>query len=237
MRTPAKNSGPARLNMHAIATALQSLQPGPAVDSTGSGDYEPLTEDVIRRLIAGYFYVDQLLQDDVDLFSFGASHHWLELNHIVLCGTSPETRLQAADHICLTERHFYNDAVGGIGERMEWAGLHRWRGTDSFAATLFLHTISTPQLFIEGNSRTATLIASYILARSGYPPLVVTDATYSDYKALVHDCRRLVRTRWWDMLVFPMRCYRVENFIRGAANKEFLCGNSLSDADEYLERH
>ena len=40
------------------------------------------------------------------------------------------------------------------------------------------HAVSTPQLFIEGNRRTALLLASYLLARGGLPPVVVTAESY-----------------------------------------------------------
>lgn len=45
--------------------------------------------------------------------------------------------------------------------------------TDLRLSRLALAGIS-PQLFIEGNPRAAALVASYLLARAGSPPLVVT---------------------------------------------------------------
>jgi hypothetical protein len=42
------------------------------------------------------------------------------------------------------------------------------------AAGVYIRMLSEPQLFIEGNHRTGALVMSYILARDGKPPFVLT---------------------------------------------------------------
>jgi hypothetical protein len=42
------------------------------------------------------------------------------------------------------------------------------------AAGVYVRTLSEPELFIEGNHRSGALVMSYILAREGYPPFVLT---------------------------------------------------------------
>ena len=42
------------------------------------------------------------------------------------------------------------------------------------AAGVYIRILSEPELFIEGNHRTGALVMSYILARDGHPPFVMT---------------------------------------------------------------
>jgi hypothetical protein len=42
------------------------------------------------------------------------------------------------------------------------------------AAEVYIYILSEPQLFIAGNHRTGALVLSYILAREGRPPFVLT---------------------------------------------------------------
>lgn len=139
---------------------------------------EEMNADVIRRLIEGYCYVDRLLAEDVDLFAYGASEQILELNHLVLCGTSTQTREAAKKHIEETGRFFYAVRAGGVGSFIDWYQQQRGQAPQRLAAGIFMQIVSGPQLFIEGNQRTGTLIASYALARLGCGPFVLTPETY-----------------------------------------------------------
>ncbi|MGV6871508.1 hypothetical protein ACUSIJ_02290 [Pseudochelatococcus sp. B33] len=201
-------------------TRLMAVAVRPKAD--GFATKEPLSSDIIRRMMNGYAYVDQLLCDGVDLFSHGSSHHWLELNHLVLCGTTPERREQFRHHIEETERRFYDDSVGGIGERMEWLSRRRADGPVALAAGIFLHITSSPQLFIEGNCRTATLIASHALVSAGLPPIVVTERNYQAFFALTDDCKLIERPRWDQALTFRRESGRIEEFIRATADRRYL---------------
>jgi hypothetical protein len=53
--------------------------------------------------------------------------------------------------------------------------------------------LSEPELFIEGNHRTGALVMSYILARDGRPPFVLTAANakaYLDPSTLITETRK-----------------------------------------------
>jgi Fic family protein len=50
------------------------------------------------------------------------------------------------------------------------AGESVWRR----AAAAYIQVLSEPQLFIEGNHRTGALLMSWILARAGKPPFVLS---------------------------------------------------------------
>ena len=57
---------------------------------------------------------------------------------------------------------------------LEWYDLHRHKSAWKRAAGVFVHILSKPQLFIEGNHRSASLIVSFLLVREGLPPFVLS---------------------------------------------------------------
>ncbi|MGH2341648.1 hypothetical protein ACRC7T_09195 [Segnochrobactraceae bacterium EtOH-i3] len=182
------------------------------------GGCEPMTPDGARRMLEGYAYVNCLLRDGVELFRYGASMHWLELNHVVLCGSTPATRAQYRDHMAETERWFYEQ----IGSRIEWGAITRSRDPVWWAAHVFLHITSSPQLFIEGNTRTATLIASYILASGGSAPLVMTPENRADFCRISDACAELSRGGARTLYAYPRLWLQLVRFLRTRSDTGFL---------------
>lgn len=218
------------MNLQEIENALTGLRLASASnDAEDFEDKEPMSDDIVRRMMSGYAYVNDLLRDDVDLFTYGNSHHWLELNHLVLCGTTPERREQFRNHIELTEKRFYDDSKGGIGERIEWLQRHRTSTPEAVAAGIFLLITSSPQLYIEGNRRTATLIASYALVRHGLSPVVVTAKDYKEFFEVADTCKNIDRSRWDQTLTIRRETGRIEQFMRNSADPGYLV--QTADAD------
>lgn len=218
------------MNLQEIGGALAGLMN--ASTRPGAEEFdnkEPLSADIIRRMMDGYAYVNDLVHGGVDLFNYGSSHHWLELNHLVLCGKTPERREQFRVHIEQTERRFYDDAVGGIGERVEWLLRHRSSAPEALAAGIFLHVTSSPQLFIEGNRRTATLIASYALVSHGLPPLVVTAQDSRAFFTLTDGCKHIDRSRWDHALAFRRESSKMQQFIHETADTHYLLDEGEGD--------
>lgn len=210
----------AQLDLAAIETAMDRLlvlerNCGPV---PGCAACEPMTADGLRRMLEGYAYVNCLLRDGVDLFRYGASVHWLELNHVVLCGSTAETRRQYRDHMEETERWFYEQ----IGSRIEWGTITRSRDPAWWAAHVFLHVTSSPQLFIEGNRRTACLIASALLVQGGSPPLVMTHDNRTDFCRIGDACARLERGTARGLLAYPGLWLQLVRFLRARCDPDLL---------------
>ncbi len=210
-----------RLDLTQIERALHALG-----DAASSGridpDHadEPINDEVLRRMFGGYRYVDELLAGQTDIFAYGRTSHIVELNHQVLCGASPERRRQFSDHIAETERWFY-DRPEGIGAFFDWYRRSVTQAPVTLAAGVFVHTVSLPQLFIEGNGRTATLLASYVLARAGLPPLVVTPGHYPCYREAVSRCVALDRHGFASGFAIARTTRRVSAFLHDAADPGF----------------
>ncbi len=166
-----------RINLLAVEEALRRTQRLLG----GAPDRDPFDDRVLGNLLAGYAYVDRLVTAGVDPFALGNLKHLLELNCLVLCGVSPERRAAYARHLEANERRFYGEDVAGIRDVVEWIAGHPGAPGAELAAGVYAMVLAQPQLFIEGNHRTGVLAMSYVLARQGLPPLVLTPENAEAY--------------------------------------------------------
>jgi hypothetical protein len=144
-------------------------------------------------MMAGYGFVDGLLVQGVDLLAMGNLKLLLELNALVPFGCVADAKSGAAQQIAATERRFYDQEGGGIRVVVEWHNLHRAHSPWRRAAGVYIAILSEPQLFVEGNHRTGALVMSYILARAGCPPFVLTTENaraFLDPSTLVTETRK-----------------------------------------------
>ncbi|HUO64926.1 MAG TPA: hypothetical protein VMT97_14520 [Terriglobales bacterium] len=189
-RNPGDRCRP-RLNLAAVDSSLRCLQQhftGEVGDLAAARD--PMDDRVVDNMLAGYAFVDTLVSEGVDVLAMGHHRHLLEMNTIVLCGTSPVRRALYAGHIQATEQRFYEEREGGIQDLVEWYQTHKGESTWDRAAGAYVRMLSKPQLFIEGNHRTGALLMSYILVRDGLPPFVLSAdsvAAYFDPSTAVRD--------------------------------------------------
>ncbi len=183
-----------RLNLPAIESALRAVQANfTQINHLLKSPRDALEDNIILHMLSGYAYVDALLADGVDLFALGNSPHFLELNARVLCGTDPNERAAAQQHLAATERHFYDADGYGIGDVVDWYQRHRADTVWKRAAGVYVRAVSEPQLFIEGNHRTGSLIMSWVLAVEGKPPFVLTvdnARAYFDPSAVITKTRK-----------------------------------------------
>jgi len=204
-------------DLDAIALTLGELPTPP---------HEPVRGDTSRRMVEAYGYVDRLLASGQDPFVYGGSRLLLEMNHLVLCGPSPERRAEFARHIEATERRFYGNPLGGADAFYSWVAQARHFAPTGYAARSFYHIVSTPQLFIEGNRRTATLLASYVLGRAGSPPLVIDAETLPTYSSLCAACKAVDRGRLAAGVREWFLVQRLEGLIAGSADTRFLASRA-----------
>lgn len=164
-----------RLNLPAIEASLRRVQNEfDRINQQLSSQRDPLSDTVIENLLAGYTYIDVLIEWNIDVFERGKHKYLLELNNIVLCGPDQTQRAEFNRHIEATKTRFYDEPGGGIEDLIEWRASHLSDSVWKLAAGAYVRSLSKPQLFIEGNHRTGTLLASYILLRAGKPPFVLT---------------------------------------------------------------
>jgi hypothetical protein len=183
---------------------------------------DPLAEDVIHNMVAGYELIDRLAASEIDPFALGNHKYLLELNTIVLCGTDPVRRKEYARHRETTEERFYEAQHGGIQDLVEWYESRRGDSPWTLAAGVYVRLLSRPQLFVEGNHRTGALAMSYILVRADEPPFVLTTenaATYFDPSTVIQDLEKQGLAM---LFRSPRLIRRLASFLREHADRTYL---------------
>lgn len=165
----------ARLNISAVRSRLLDTQKHfDKINKTLTVQRTPPSNEVIENIVAGYAKIDFYLANGIELFAMGNSHLLLELNHIVLYHTSSISEEESQHQFEATKAHFYAARNGGIGQLMDWLALNQHTNIWKRTAGLFTNILSQPQLFLEGNHRTGSLIMSYLLMHEGYQPFVLS---------------------------------------------------------------
>lgn len=212
------------LDLSAIADALHTLQSRlPQINTLLSSERQPLVNEVVDNMVAGYALVDRLVGSDTDLTALGNSQSILELNLTVLYGPADERNSpEAGAAILASERYFYEKSGNGIGDVMDFLAETHFADVWHKAAGLYIRMMATPQLFIEGNHRTGTLLMSYLLMRHGKPPFVVNSHNAVSYFELSAPLKSLKRRS----LRMRLRRHRLQrvlvDLLHREADKHFL---------------
>lgn len=166
---------PSRLNLAEIRYSLnQTQQQFHQINAGLTVKKTPPSDEVIANLLSGYALIDQFIAQGIELFEYGNSHYLLELNHTVLFEHAPVSATEDASQFEATESYFYENQTAGIGQLMEWLNIHDHDSVWKQAAGIFTFMLSQPQLFLEGNHRTGSLIMSYVMMQQGHAPFVLT---------------------------------------------------------------
>ena len=213
-----------RLDLAAIEASLRAVQDRfESINAALEMPRDAMRDEVVHNLMAGYAYIDSLLAADIDALARGNSRLLLELNCLVLWGRrelGPDTERDPFDE---TERRFYDDRrPGGARSLMNYLADHDGDGVWKRAAGTYIHILSEPQLFIEGNHRTGALIMSQILVRAGQPPFVLTPSNakaYFDPSSLLKGYRKHSLR---GMLEMARLRNRFEELIHDEADARFL---------------
>lgn len=164
-----------RLDLAAIESALRDVQQRFAeLSKYFTEPRDPFTDEVLHNVLDGYALIDDYVARDINLFDLQQVDLMLEINATVLCGRDPARRVEFAEHLNATEKHFFNNVEGGIKDLYNWYNAYHSESVWKRAAGVYVRILSRPQLFIEGNHRTGSLIVSYLLMRAGLPPFVLS---------------------------------------------------------------
>ena len=159
-----------RIHLSNIKKSLDDVQKSfPKINKKLKIKRDEFTDFVKNNMLKGYEYLDFLLAKDLQVLKKSGMQHMLEMNHIVLCGTDKHLRSEYYQHITATRRKF-NENIVYI---MKWCKKHNKDSTKKIAAEIYVAILSQPQLFIEGNHRTGTLITNWMLMKNGFPPFVL----------------------------------------------------------------
>lgn len=213
-RPDCKRTRKPQLDLQSIEASLREVQREfTRINQELNVSREQLDDEVVENLLAGYALINQLLEDQIDLFALGSSSYLLELNNRVLCGMSEQKRREYHKHIAANSRYFYERTNAGIVDLYEWYTLQRNAPVWHRAAGIYIRMLSEPQVFIEGNDRTGALVMSYILAKEGHPPFVLSSANAKAYFDSSAQIKKLPRNGLANLFRLPRLNVRIAGFL------------------------
>lgn len=184
---------------------------------------DPFVDPVRNNMLEGYALVDRLARERIDIFDLQNLDWMIEINNVVLCGSDSGRRMEYIKHIQATQERFYSDNEGGgIHALYEWYQGHADDSVWKRAAGTFVRILSKPQLFIEGNHRSASLIASLLLLQAGHPPFVLTTANAAGFFNPASVVRRLPKSGMVALFRFPKIKKRYAEFLKAQSDPHFL---------------
>jgi hypothetical protein len=221
------------LNLQAIETAFRKLQKVfPEINQSLFERRDELDDDVVGNMLQGYAMIDRLICEGVDIFAMGQLHYWLEINAVVLCGTDASVTERHRRLIAATEARFYEQPDGGIRDIMDWYARNDHKSPLRRAAGVFIRILSDPQLFIEGNHRTGALIMSYLLAREGRAPFVLTEKNARAFFNPASVFKKSNKRNFVMQLKMSGLTRAFADFLEHQADKTFLAPTAASSAWE-----
>ncbi|MBV9580894.1 MAG: hypothetical protein JO057_20120 [Chloroflexi bacterium] len=145
------------------------------------GRKDPFTSVLHSNMLSAYAYLDELVARDIAPFSPASFEHMLVLNDRVHYGMNRALMAEFASAIDANAEKF-NTQIEPIAA---WYAKHAGQGDHpcKLAAETYVSIVGQPQLFIEGNHRTGSLIASWINLYNGHPPFVLAVDNAVDYFA------------------------------------------------------
>lgn len=177
---------------------------------------EEFTKKLKDNMVSAYTHLDSVI--GMKPFSGEGLTHMLELNHLVLCGSDLETRTEYQRHIGETRKKF--SAL--VPPLQKWYHKHRDDNPVKVAAEMYVGILSQPQLYIEGNHRTGSLVASWILMNGGYPPFVLNSKNAVAYFNPSSEIKFSDKRRFGDKLKLPKYKKRFKHFLEEMTSKKYL---------------
>ena len=169
---------PRRLHLERIASSLKTVEThwveiDNELDRRGIGRKDTPFDAVVKtRMASAYSYLDDLLRERIPPFSTESIEPMLLLNQRVHYGTDHRLLSEYRKALDATADKFYRsiEPIQKWYERQKKWGRHPLQ----VAAEIYVRILSQPQLYVEGNHRTGSLIANWISVYHGFPAFVLS---------------------------------------------------------------
>jgi len=163
----------------------------------------PFNETLITNMLSAWEYIDFFIRKkNYDLLSARGGPDMLEVNHLVHYGQN------------LLLRQEYQKAIEATTEKFSKNVLpirdyYKKKMTDSasvnkVAAEIYIAILGIPQLYIEGNHRSGSIVASWVNLANKKPPFVLTiDNAISFFRPAQEIKKFNKRSVWRSMTKLP----------------------------------
>lgn len=190
-----------RLDLSAVEAALNQVErEWPRIDAeldrTGIGRKDLFSAFLKGNMVSAFGLLDDLVARQVHPFSGDGIEHMLMLNNRVHYGSDRVLMAEFASAIVANAAKFRDNIEPVV---VAWYEKHARRGDHplKLAAETYVAILGHPQLFIEGNHRTGSLIASWINMHAGLPPFVLSVDNAIAYFAPSAEIKRFADKSTW----------------------------------------
>ncbi|MBT8362809.1 MAG: hypothetical protein KJO32_17810 [Deltaproteobacteria bacterium] len=133
----------------------------------------PFDTQLMENMLSAWEYIDYFIKKkDYSLLSNKGGPDMLEINHRVHYGVDAEQRAEYKKAIKATTEKFSKQV---LPIRNYYKNkIKNKHSIDVIASEIFIATIGQPQLYIEGNHRSGSIVASWINLEHNKPPFVLS---------------------------------------------------------------
>ncbi|MEE4135709.1 MAG: hypothetical protein V2I32_06510 [Desulforhopalus sp.] len=166
------------------------------LDERGVGRKDAPFDGTIRdNMLCAWEYMDHLLKKEVQLLQKNCGHHLLEINHCVHYGEDYVLRAEYRKAMDATAQKFSHL----IGPIRNYHAKHMRNASPvmKVGAEVFIAIVGQPQLFIEGNHRSGSVIASWINMYNNKPPFVLSVENAVAYFAPAQEIKKFNNKSLW----------------------------------------
>jgi hypothetical protein len=155
----------------------------------------PFDSVVRTNMESAFAYLNKLLEEREMPFSKHNAGQMLALNNFVHYGGDKKLMAEYHKAIQANSERFYKR----ITPIADWYNRHEKRkdAAIKIASEVYVAIVGQPQLFIEGNHRTGSLIADWILLSEGLPPFVLSRENAIAYFAPSSEIKGFADSSTW----------------------------------------
>lgn len=163
----------------------------------------PFDRQLMDNMLIAWEYMDFFIRKkDYSLFSDRGGVDMLEINHRVHYGLNTDLRKEYQKAITATAEKYVKQ-IGPI-RRYCKKHCHDSRSAGKVAAEIYIAILGTPQLYIEGNHRSGSIVASWINLVHKKPPFILTvDNAIAFFKPASEIKKFNKRSVWRSMTKLP----------------------------------
>jgi hypothetical protein len=195
-----KEKGILRLNLAKIEQSLIHVEEDwkkidDELDLRKIGRKDTFNADIRMKMMSAYGLLDDLLGKGIEPFSKEGLEEICELNNLVHYGLDFNLRQEYVKAIIANKEKYYRN----IDPIVKWYANHMKKEPHPLkvAAEVYVAILGNPQLFIEGNHRTGSIISSWINMYYGYPPFILSVKNAIPYFKPSADIKKFADKSTW----------------------------------------
>lgn len=163
----------------------------------------PFDARVMENMLLAWEFLDFFIRNkEYGLFSEKGGPDMLEINHRVHYGVNEELRREYHKAIDATTEKF--SRLVGPMRKYYRKKMKSDTSANKVAAELYIAILGMPQLYIEGNHRSGSIVASWVNLIHRNPPFVLTVDNAVSFFAPAQEIKKFdQRTAWRSMTKLP----------------------------------